>query len=199
MIATLASGATVELNDDGTWKYAQELPVVSEGGDFRSLIWGMTPAQVREREGGSELTELPDGTLCLTDSVAGHSYFVYFRFHEGRLLESSMALVDEFVNENSYVNAFWQLKARLTQKYGEPTEDSIDWFGDLYRDDVDEWGKAVNRGEAVFNARWVTPRTAVALRLSGENFESHLYLSYTSRSHESTLNERNERAILDKL
>jgi len=103
-----------------------------------------------------------------------------FIFVADRLVRAKYMFQEEFSNENRYIEAYFRVKSLFAGKYGEPVEDRTIWRNDLYRDDPDDWGRAVERGDLTFLTSWATPQTQLALLLHGNNFESSLAVEYES-------------------
>jgi len=176
-IAVSDNGSIVELRDDGTWvRITAREP--SEG-DFRGIPWGASRQEVRAKEAQGAMHDT-DELLVYPQRLSDMDAEAVYIFVADRLVRAKYMFREEFSNENRYIDAYLRVKSLFAGKYGEPVEDSTIWRNDLYRDDPDDWGKAVERGDLSFLTSWATPETQLALLLLGNNFESSLVVEYES-------------------
>jgi len=170
-------GSMVELRSDGTW--ARTSSTVGATGDFRGVPWGVSKDYVRDKE-AQPATYEGDDLLVYPQRLSDMDAEAVYIFLSGRLVRAKYIFREEFTNENRYIDAYYRVKALFSGKYGEPKDDHTIWRDDLYRDDPDDWGRAVERGDLTFMTTWATPATELALLLHGNNFQSHLEVEYTS-------------------
>ena len=90
--------------------------------------------------------------------------------------------VDPHSNKNDYITDYRTIKKTLTQKYNVPILDEEIWKNDLYKDDPQNWGKAISLGHHNQWAKWETPDTKILLGLKGDNSEVFLSAIYKSLS-----------------
>jgi hypothetical protein len=158
------------------------LNISSDTPDFRSVRWGMTMEEVTAAETEVVLRVVTGySTLAGDCVVAGHHASVFYEFTDSQLSEAFYAFLDAHTNDNLYIDDFEDLKGLLTLKYGPPVVDTAVWKRNLYRNDPDKWGFAVLCGDLKLRAEWDAPRTRVVLYLTGDNYEAHLWLTYTSK------------------
>lgn len=156
--------------------------LATDAPDFRNARWGMTMEEVMAAETEVVLSVVTGySTLAGDCVVAGHPVSVFYEFTDSQLSEAFYAFLDEHINDNLYIDDFEDLKGLLTLKYGPPVVDTAVWKRNLYRNDPDQWGFAVLCGDLKLRAEWDAPRTRVVLYLTGDNYEAHLWLTYTSK------------------
>ena len=105
----------------------------------------------------------------------------------------------EHSNKNRYIDDFYDLKALLIKKYGEPAFNIIHWDNDLYKDSEQDYGLAVAIGHLEYFTRWETDKTTIRLDLYGDNYDIYLSLDYTSKEYEDLLNKADEEEDLSGL
>lgn len=128
------------------------------------------------------LTVLADQPVLVGDCiVAGRKARLFYQFASSHLREAFYAFEDAHTNRNLYIDDFEDLRELLALKYGEPLIDTAIWKRNLYRNDPDEWGRAVVIGDVTFRAEWETPRTRIILSLGGDNYEARHFLGYVSK------------------
>lgn len=176
-IAITQDGTRVELKSDGTWV---EINGSAESrGEFRGVPWGASMQDVRAREASPAKFEGED-VLVFPERLSDMDVAAVYVFVAGRLVRAKYMFEEEYTNANRYIESFYQVKSLFAGKYGDPREDRTIWRDDLFRDDHDAWGRAVERGDLTFIAEWATDETEIGLILHGNDYESHLAVEYNS-------------------
>lgn len=176
VIAVSDDGRVVELYEDGTWSPSNQ--VRPAAGDFRGVSWGASAQAVREREARPNKLE-SDEVLVYDERISDMNADAVYIFAGKRLVRAKYMFTDEYTSPNRYVAAFHRVNSLFSRKYGAPSEESV-WHDDFYRDNYEEWGRAVERGDLTLIASWTTPHTELALILYGNDYESHLEVEYAS-------------------
>jgi len=164
----------------------------NEASDFRNASWGMSREQVRRVESAKEqdFDHGPDH-LYFNDEVAAVPATVIYNFHHDVLLGAHIMLTEEHMNPNNYISDFERFKDLLTSKYGDPMDDTHQlWSRELYQDDPNDWGQAVEVGDLVYVARWQTTRSNIRHILNGDNFEISHFILYHDISREEEIEAR---------
>ena len=188
MKTTLPDGKILEIFSDGTWKYASDagkptslLKAVVAGDGFRSSAWGMSKEEVKVFE-TLEMESERDDVLVYPTRMAEKDFDAIYIFFENQLVRGKYMLLEQYTNENSYVDDGIRLSELLSKKYGSPSEEDQIWLSDTYKGDYDNRGRAVEVGELIFTWNWETPETSILLIVSGENFETNVTIQYSSKS-----------------
>lgn len=176
--ATTESGRLVLLSDDGTWVY-REMSGATGAADFRGSRWGSSLDEVLSAESVPPTVSSSD-SLRFNATLSDMSMDVLYFFIDRRLVRAKYFVTETYLNESRYILKRQDLEELLSEKYGKPTEHDQFWHDDLYRDDPSEWGAAVSRGDLSWFVTWETPSTKVVLALSGEDYECHLQIEYSS-------------------
>ncbi|MFD4421397.1 hypothetical protein ACFWN7_07820 [Agromyces sp. NPDC058484] len=180
MEAKLPDGRRVELREDGTWSFsAHHMKESPNRGGFRGVAWGATRAEVAASEPSAPVREEASFLVYETRLAEMDAEVLYF-FVDDQLVRGKLFVTQSFQNEYRYVMKRDELEELLVAKYGQPTETNQHWIGDLYRDDRADWGMAVATGDLSWYTRWDEEHTVVLLALTGEGFESHLQVEYSS-------------------
>ncbi|WP_438853891.1 hypothetical protein [Agromyces sp. M3QZ16-3] len=158
----------------------------------------MTQAQVRSLEIDEPMLD-EAGTLIYEVDVASMDANAFYEFHDGELARASYIFGRERSSPNRYVGDFNRLLELYTRKYGEPDGSFTQWHDTLYRDDPNNWGHAVERGDVAFYARWSTAESVVSIMLSGGNYKASIYARYVSLAHEAALEDSESREELDMI
>lgn len=179
--ALTSDGKTVYLDDNGTWQYADESKIDTSTISFRKTNWGMTKEQVKQSEELHVIEERSD-ILYYQTIISGLQTFLYYIFVHDRLVRSKYVFNETHSNNNAYIMDFENLKEALIKKYLQPKEDRKIWQDDLYKDEPDDWGSAIGRGDLSLYSLWSFGDTDIFLGLSGDNFEFNLVIEYSSKS-----------------
>lgn len=157
-------------------------------GQFRGVDWGMSRAEVRKNE-KSDPDADEDLGLLYTTSVNGLDANLLYMLIEDKLIKANYNITESHSNKYLYITDYNKLKELLTTKYGEPTEDKVFWFDDLYKDDPSDWGLAVSIGHLTQIATFETEEADIGVILKGDNYSVDLVIEYISKEYEYLLDE----------
>lgn len=87
---------------------------------------------------------------------------------------------ERHTNQNDYISDYKTLKKSLTKKYGKPKSSKSYWLNDLYKDNYQQWGMAVSKGDLTYYTHFKTDDTEIVLALSGDNYKIDLRIEYQS-------------------
>lgn len=165
---------------------APEAPAVTDP-DFRKAAWGMS-----QRDAGVHGSVLGGGAPGLhiihsseDCTVGGMDCAVGYIFVGDELAQGKIIVTQRRANATSRVHDFDRLVGLLTEKYGRPASQNTIWLDDLYKDDPSNWGMAVATGRMSKFATWENARTAIAIGLFGDNFDTSLVIEYNSVAHKA--------------
>ena len=166
--------------------------------DFRGSSWGDTVGSVKMSD-SAELVQEDSRQLVYIDRVSGLDFFVLYRFSGGELYSGSYASREKHTNKNLYISDYFELKALLTKKYGEPAVDDITWHNDLYQSNKGKHGYAVGLGHLSFIAKWDQNGTGITVALYGDNYSIHHMALYSDREASRQEADKGEAESLDML
>jgi len=89
---------------------------------------------------------------------------------------------DNYANKNQNIADYKKIKEILAQRYGRPIEDKISWEDPQYKEEIAEWGNAIEMGHLTYHARWQTSWLEVFLQLYGAQEEISLEVTYRPNS-----------------
>lgn len=163
---------------------------------YQKARWGASKAEVKKLYPAAKEH---DGSLALTNKVAGKNALTVFVFSENKLTVAGVVLTERYMNKNSHLADYAELKSLLTKKYGEPATDETSWSQDLYRGDAEHYGMAVSVGHLRLWSTWETEKTSIELSCFGENFDVTVRVRYASKELESLREGAAERQDLSDL
>lgn len=141
--------------------------------------WGMTQEQVRKLHKGLKSSSPTDLTHHTT--FASKPAYVGYSFLNGAKLTSILVIFKErYLNPNNYINQYFELQRLLTQKYGEPGGEEVNWSDNTFRQSSDHYGTALVMGHLELLTTWTVGGTSIMLVCKGEAFEAHVAIRYSS-------------------
>ena len=152
---------------------------------FRGVPWGTLRADIIEREGTPLLIDGND--MMYTGMVAKKQAQILYELLNSKLVSGTYSFTNEYINKNSYIDDFKDLKIRLIKKSGEPALNDIEWSNHLYKDNPSEWGKAISSGHLAYYVEWSLNKTRIILSLYGRNDDITLMLIYVAKEQEKAL------------
>lgn len=167
-----------------------EYTVATKNAYFRSTTWGMTKAEVAKSE-PNVLTpsQYPNYAFVNNVKVAGtHKANALYGFNtQGQLFQGMYTFLATHTNKNDYIEDYKSIKDILTKKYGKPYSDETTWKNDQYKDDPQNYGRAVSKGHLIYHCGFSAGDTEITLGLDGDNYEiSHVLLYSCYRLEDET-------------
>lgn len=147
---------------------------------FRKTNWGMSVDEVKSSEEGRPIHERED-MLLYPVRVSSYDASCGYLFSNGKLFRATYIFDLKHTNKNDYIADYENIKKLMTDKYGEPKQDEINWKNNLYQSDVQQYGFAVSLGHLVYYSIWETVDTNIILELTGDNYEINVRVSYWSK------------------
>ncbi|WP_424464160.1 sigma-70 family RNA polymerase sigma factor [Pseudoclavibacter helvolus] len=193
--ATLEDGTEVTLTRDGTWSFGA---ADSTTPTFRRTRWGANRDEIASSEDGKP-KKGPDGSLTYKGRIAHLETKIRYELLNDALMRAEYEIIEEFSSTNKYLSEFSWFKDLLTKKYGAPIEDEITWIDESSKDEPNEWGDAVARGDLELRAVWHSPETRVTAALKGQNYETSMTITYDAVRYEHIARAAREAEILADL
>lgn len=148
--------------------------------DFRKANWGMTKEQVKKAETG-KLEGEQDDHLTYSDHVAGKNVKITYTFRNHVLVRCSYMFKEEHTNKNLFISDYEEIKRILSDRYGPPSAEHVNWANHIYRDDPAKWGIAVSLGHLSYLSFWDTNTTKLYHVLLGNDHKIALGTTYESK------------------
>jgi len=153
-------------------------PVFSENNrqGFREFEWGVTIEQVYQQEENNEDSELLDqkeDKLVYLGKEFGHEVRITYYFDgDYGLFQGTYELVEKNLSQTSlYLDRFRELEEVLVSHYGDYHDKQMHWRVELYKDQPDEWGRAVAMRHLNMGQAWFFENLLVGhFLLEGERF-----------------------------
>jgi hypothetical protein len=153
--------------------------IYAEDFDFRKVRWGMNQKQVMRSE---EKKPFSQSKEIIGYRIIGSEFNCYlgYIFTENKLVSAFYRFMQNHKNKNLYIKDYKRIKKALIKKYGEPLEEAVEWFNDIYIDTPQDWGKAVSLGHLTYVACWNNYTTEIGVMLWGDNDNIGLSVNFDS-------------------
>ena len=117
-----------------------------------------------------------------TTTFAGYEAAGMMAFSDDKLYQITNLIEIETSNDNKYIDAYFEIKALLTKKYGAPTSEAeyLEGSYDKYFPRGTYAGQAISLGKGVYQSRFQCngeDNKYIHLGLSGDNYKISLNLS----------------------
>lgn len=162
--------------------------------DFRKVIWGMTPEQVKTSE-TLEVIGVNDHIMAYDTTLLCKDIKLMYSFTNGKLTGAYYLLFEEHTNKNLFITDYNDFKKALTKKYKEPETDRIVWINDLFKSDPSNHGIAISYGHLSYLSTWNTDGTTINLMLMGDNFRIRCAIVYESVAFSKTAQESFDKRV----
>lgn len=148
-------------------------------GNFRHMIWGATPNDVKAFETARFYKE-EAGSLYFVDQVTKEDLRqIRYDFIGNKLwrgMYSFQQLTDP--DPNNILNKYEDFKLDLEKQYGKADDEVFTWKDKTYRNYPQYWGRALLSKNLKVRSEWEQPGTKVVLNVYYE--EPYYNLSYTA-------------------
>jgi hypothetical protein len=164
--------------------------------DFRNSNWGDSPEKVRQSETTAIFRAKSDDAILYFANLARFDTSLGYVFAGNKLVRSNYVIKEKHSNTNEYISDYEELKGLLIKKYGEPAEDEIFWFNNLYKGDNENYGLAVSIGHLAYFAKWDVENTEIAILLNGDNYKISCMIEYTGVEFKEYESKIKDKAVL---
>ena len=146
-------------------------------GVFRYANWGDSVETIEKKE--TNVADLKDnrGLLYKNVKLLTHNANAVYFFNNNGFKSGMYSIENTHTNENLYIDDFNSINKVLTQKYGEPTVNTVNWIRDVLKDDP---GLALYYGDVEYVSIWELENLTVGHNLSCDNFEISHNIFYTN-------------------
>ena len=182
---TFINGARYNFNSKGIWDGKAGVKYL----DFRNGNWEDSYKTISAKE---TLTKLKDGLYYGKNvSIGDYSYLIYYTFDsKDKLYKGEYILNDDdsniFDSFSCYL-AYNEAIETFTAKYGNPTEQKINYY---YDTSLGFWD-AVMIGAASAHYTWETDRTTISLRfMDDDDATPSVYIVYSSKNYNPTITKK---------
>jgi len=139
--------------------------------DFRHVRWGMSREEVKQREKLRPVDEISDA-IIYNEKILTHAATLLYSFIDNKLYSAAYILKDnQYSNKNNYVDAYEEIAASLTEKYGAPIRKNDVWSNNLYKNDYANRGMAYGIGHVISSSEWKKGQESIHAGITGNNFK----------------------------
>jgi hypothetical protein len=162
--------------------YAQQ--VDEKGFNFRKSNWGDSMEKIEALEGKSNQLEV-EGAYAFETSIAGIPCYAVFQFVDNKLVSRSYHFLNIYVEKHKYIADYKKMVGLLTQAYGTPKEEVLNWKNknDRMKKYPKKYGIAVSLKRLSYFTSWESEKTKVEICLkAGDNPSEMLHsIKYSSK------------------
>ena len=168
--------------------------------DFRSFAWGASFNDVQTNEKSDFLIKDKNDMLQYKDKLAGYDCDVVYSFNENdKLISGNYIFTKRYTNPQIYLQDYSTFKKLLTQKYGKPNSDKLNWSNNASSSEKHNYGLAIVDGSLTLTTVWTTERSIVQIVLISFNRIPSLHIHYTAKSLDELQNGDELQKALKKL
>ena len=167
-----------------------------------ALFWGVSAKEVEVFFKEQEELASVSGLHSYTTTFAGYEAAGMMAFSDDKLYQITNLIEIETSNDNKYIDAYFEIKALLTKKYGAPTSEAeyLEGSYDKYFPRGTYAGQAISLGKGVYQSRFQCngeDNKYIHLGLSGDNYKISLNLSYVDRAFSESLESKEKKKLDD--
>lgn len=129
------------------------------------------------------------------ETFIGYDSNLYFFFYKNTLYRTRASLKLKTTVNSKYIEAYEDLFAQLSKKYGTPTAKYHKESSNQFMDDA----LAIKTGDAYHFAEWKFANRRIYLELSGDNYEFNLFVTYSDSRVEEIVEKIKEQQKQDEL
>lgn len=159
--------------------------------DFRNATWGMSPSQVKSSETSKLIKETSDHLIYQT-TLAGYDVDAIYFFASDKLTRANYLLKTRSSNNNDYVYEYDTLNELLKKKYGQPSEEEVQWNSRYSSSDKSNWGYEIYMGRLILYSIYTTSDSKIKIILSSEDHKITNQIQYSSTNAELKKLEENK-------
>ena len=181
LVALVLSGCSAlpELNQSVYEPSSEPQSSLSSDDDetFSFIVPDWVEAGMKEGEVRQHFSESPhnyvEGSISydIEDYNGFNLNYLHFGFTENNQLYGIIYQLSKFDSISSstnieYSNLYEKLKKELTNLYGAPTDENIDWIDERYKDDDYMLNQAIENGDCVFTTIWNRDDMTITLEMN---------------------------------
>ncbi|MCY1080306.1 hypothetical protein [Archangium lansingense] len=165
---------------------------------YQHVRWGMSEDEVKRAY--PQLLPIEQG-LYFEGETAGHKSVTAFAFSEHRLAFAAIVFQTTRQTVAQYIDDYNELKTLLTQKYGAPRHDNVNWREGkgFLGDSPDGLTTALRLGYATLETQWTTGETLIRLECESKKLTPEISIKYASLRLMPRMIQKNDQAKVDDL
>lgn len=154
--------------------------------DFRTVRWGMSKEDVMAREGlepdyTGNLSELDVTYIGYDTKLMGKDCLLGFYFCDKGLYEARYIMTETHTADSKYISDYKEIRAALTDKYGEPLRDQENWDTSRHKEYYSsDKARALNYGFLEYCTTYHNARTDIMMIMNAEDYKIGTIIYYNS-------------------
>ena len=154
-----------------------------DNNSFRNSKWGMSKEEVTALEVKMDPVEVNKNTIKYKTQILGKNVELIYLFSQNKLAAAAYILEDNYLNSKHFLNTYRQFTSALTQKYGPPEEEKINWLNDRFRNENQKRGLALSLGHMEYFASWETASSIIRSSLKEKNHDVLCLIEYQGKGY----------------
>lgn len=151
--------------------------VIAHAGEFRKVDFGATLKDVKKAE-TAEMVLQESNRLVYYVSVTEKDALAIYYFTDEVCYGGGYLFMEKYNEPQDYIDDYYAMKTNLITLYGEPDEDNLIWYTDLFKDQPDFYGLAVESDWLAFQSKWNTNEISILMTLKGDGDRIFLSVYY---------------------
>jgi hypothetical protein len=176
LISFFANENNVRVEDD-----IEDKPFhyISPNKDSRDVNWGASLQEVIDNEHAILLSQDEDSLMYLV-KTSQTDYLLDYLFENDKLINSTYLITEDQLKNVQFVDYFNTLKDQLTDQYGNPETELVEWMNTESLYSKNEWELAVENNHLMLMNIWNTPSLKINLLLTGLTQRKSITIQFES-------------------
>ena len=156
-------------------------PSILYSQDFKTFYWGDSSLKVKSTEKAKLIMDGGDQLLEYESEISTLKPTLTYYFVNDKLSGVLYSFKEIHSNKNLYIVDYEKTKELLIEKYGNPSKTQEEWQSDLFKGDKQYYGLAISKGDLEMSVLWMSNRTNLICRISGDNGKIVHGIYYSSK------------------
>jgi hypothetical protein len=166
---------------------------------FRTIPWGASKEYVLKND-PSARKETGKDYLVLTSTLAEIQVDITYFFFKGHFIKGTYMTTENLGDYSTYMEKYQRFKALLTEKYGRPKIDLVNWVDVTFKNRPEKWLTAVSRGHLEHFAFWeLENKIIISIKFSSVNEQPSLKIEYYIKNFDDRMDKIDDDEILKDL
>jgi hypothetical protein len=166
---------------------------------FRTIPWGASKEYVLKSD-PSPRKETGKDYLVLKNTLADVQVDITYFFFKGHFIKGTYKTTENLGDYSSYMEKYERFKALLTEKYGGPKIDLVNWLDVSYKNRPDKWLTAISRGHLEHFAIWeLENKITIMIKFSAVNEQPSIKIEYQIKNFDDRMDKIDDDEILKDL
>ena len=165
---------------------------------FRSIPWGASKDYVL-RNDDSQRIETGQDFLRLRNKLGDLEVDITYFFWRGHHIKGTYLTTQNLGEYSNYIERYNWLKSLLSQKYGSPKIDLMNWADHSFKNQPNRWLTAVSRGHLEHFAFWEEEDIVISIRLGAVNQRPSILVEYFIKNFDAEMDQTDDAEVLRKL